>query len=65
MKTKKDKPVPDVPVPRENQTGDLKWAEENIYGHDMFVKGFLWFALNIFLFVIVINGIILAICFSV
>ena len=31
MKTEKDQPIPDVPVPRENQTGDLKWAEENIY----------------------------------
>ena len=65
MKTKKDKPIPDVPVPRENQTGDLKWAEENIYQNDMFVKGFCWFGLSICAIISITIGTILAIYFSI
>ena len=65
MKTKKDKPIPDVPVPRENQTGDLKWAEENIYQNEMFVKGFCWFGLSMLLIIILIVGISLLIVYLI
>ena len=65
MKTEKDKPIPDVPVPRENQTGDLKWAEENIYQHEMFVKGFCWFGLSMLAIIILIVGISLLIVYLI
>ena len=65
MKTLKDKPIPDVPVPRENQTGDLKWAEENIYQNEMFMKGFCWFGLSLLFIMILIASVTLLVYFLV
>ena len=54
-----------MPVPRENQTGDLKWAEENIYQNEMFVKGFCWFGLSMLFIIILIASVTLLVYFLV
>ena len=36
------KPVPDQPIPRENQTGDLAWGQEYFFENGLFFKGFGW-----------------------
>ena len=55
------KPVPDKPIPRENQTGDLAWGEEYLYEDDMMVKAFGWLLMYILLIIILIVAIAMAI----
>ena len=55
------KPVPDKPIPRENQTGDLAWGEEYLYEDDMMVKAFGWLLMYIVLIILLIVAIAMAI----
>ena len=38
-----DVPIPDVPIPRENTTGDFKWAEEYFYQDKVTRNGIKYF----------------------
>jgi len=49
-----NKPVPDMPIPRENVTGDLKWAQENLYESDIFQRSSIYFLLSVIVFITII-----------
>jgi len=34
-----DKPIPDIPIPRENRTGDTEWVKANFGAHEFFADG--------------------------
>jgi len=34
-----DKPIPDIPIPRENRTGDTQWVNKNFGEHAFFAEG--------------------------
>ena len=51
-------PIPDVPVPRENVTGDLGWGKEYFYQDQVTRNGFIYLICNSIL-------IILAICLAI
>ena len=53
-----DVPIPDVPVPRENVTGDLGWGKEYFYQDQVTRNGFIYLICNSIL-------IILAICLAI
>jgi len=55
------KSVPDKPIPRENQTGDLAWGEEYLYEDGMMVKAFGWLLMYLLLIIILIIAIAMAI----
>ena len=55
------KSVPDKPIPRENQTGDLAWGEEYLYQDEMMIKAFGWLLMYILLIIILIVAIAMAI----
>ena len=38
-----DVPIPDVPIPRENTTGDFKWAEDYVYQDKVTRNGIKYF----------------------
>jgi len=53
-----DVPIPDVPVPRENVTGDLGWSKEYFYQDQVTRNGFIYLICNSILM-------ILAICLAI
>ena len=53
--------MPDKPIPRENQTGDLAWGEEYLYEDGMMVKAFGWLLMYLLLIIILIIAIAMAI----
>jgi len=49
-----NQPVPDMAIPRENVTGDLKWAEDNLYSQGLFVRSGYWCMLTFLVFCAII-----------
>ena len=51
-------PIPDVPIPRENTTGDFKWAEDYFYQDKVTRNGIKYFVCYCILIIIVLFCII-------
>merc|ERR1711970_981246 len=49
-----DKPIPDMPIPRENVTGDLQWAQENLYESSLFMKSGYYCLATFIIFCVII-----------
>ena len=49
-----DVPIPDVPVPRENVTGDLAWGKEYFYQDQVTRNGFIYLICNSVLIILII-----------
>ena len=49
-----DVPMPDVPVPRVNVTGDFAWGNEYFYQDQIIRNGFIYFICNSVLIILVI-----------
>ena len=47
-------PIPDVPIPRENVTGDLAWGKEYFYQDQVTRNGFIYLICNSVLIILVI-----------
>jgi len=60
-----EKPIPEIPVPRENQSGDTQWGDDYLNSTDLFKTGFCYLILSTLLILILISGIICAIYFGV
>lgn len=49
-----NKPIPDDSIPRENQTGDIKWAEDYLLKTDLFKNGMNYLVVSLLIILTII-----------